>query len=125
MRAVEQLERLKLTTVDAIAGDAVQAEVDMNTVLPTQGDGAVERLQGCIFDGHPVVLVGPCPVGAGQAGEIKSPLSHPVEIGLLIALATLGSRQFGEVESAPAWNGWMGSGNGGRRLGMNGTGQQA
>src|ERR1700722_6551941 len=104
MRAVEQLERLKLTTVDAIAGDTVHAEVDMNTVLPTLGDGAVERLQGRILDGHPVVLVGPCPVGAGQSSEIEAPLSHPVEIGLLITLATLASRQFGEVESAP-WNG--------------------
>ena len=101
-RASEELVRLELAAVDAVARDAVQAEVDVDAVAPAHLDGVVDRRERAGVDPHPVLRVGPSPVRERKAGEVESPRGHPLEVGLAERQDAPAARPAGKVEPAPA-----------------------
>ena len=100
-RAVEKLVGLELAAVHAVARDPVEAQADVDPVLPAELDGPVERLQRLGINHHPVLRAGPLPVGEGQPGEIEPPSLHPLEIALPVRVAAAGTGHLGQVEPAP------------------------
>ena len=108
LAAREEVHRLHLPAVDAVAGEAVEVDVDVDAVLPAQLDGAVDLLQRLLAHERPVVAAAPAPVVEGQAREVEAPLRHRREVGLLEGGAVVrvaGPAEAAlEVEAAPAGN---------------------
>ena len=79
----EEVGRLQLAAVDAVAGDAVEVDVDVDPVLFAQLDRTVDLLQRLFADLRPVVAAAPRPVREWQAREVEAPLRDRGEVELV------------------------------------------
>src|SRR4030042_400135 len=69
--AREEVRGLHLPPVDAVAGDAVKVDVDVDAVLLAELHGTVDLLQRLFADARPVVAGAPDPAPARAAGRVE------------------------------------------------------
>src|SRR5205085_1130641 len=87
--------------VDAVAGGAVEVQVDVGAVTPAQFHGPVDLLERRLIQPPPVLWVGPAAVRQRQADEVEAPLGQPGEV-VLDEGPPGGDKLLEEVEPPPA-----------------------
>jgi len=68
----KQIGGLQLAVVDAIAGNAVEVEIDVHAVLFAKVDGSVELSQRLVVDVSPVGGLAPDPIRERETGEVET-----------------------------------------------------
>ena len=97
---------------DAVAGRAVETDVDVDFMFLAELDGAVDGRDGLFVDFHGVAGIGPEAVVHGEADPVEAPIVNPLEVTFwelavvfvreIFHPVGVGGEIFEEIEAVPA-----------------------